>query len=59
MLSYTAPKATVRQLLLKHHSPPAASGNLQVQKVLHRLKIAAPLHWVIMCTGAVMSSADT
>ena len=39
MLSYTAPKATVQQLLLKHHSPPAASGNLQVQKVLHRLKI--------------------
>ena len=39
MLSYTAPKATVQQLLFKHYSPPEAVGNLHVQKVLHRLKI--------------------
>jgi hypothetical protein len=36
---YKAPKATVQQLLLKHHSLPDASANLHVQKVLHRLKI--------------------
>src|SRR5918994_487027 len=36
MLSYTVPKATVQQVLLKHHS---ASTNGHVQKVLNRLKI--------------------
>jgi len=39
MLSYTVPKATVQQLLLKYHSPPESVCNLHVQKVLHRLKI--------------------
>ena len=36
MLLYTAPKATLQQVLLKHHS---ASANVHVQKVLHRLKV--------------------
>ena len=39
MLSYTTPRATVQQILLKHHSPPASVANSHVQKVLHRLKI--------------------
>jgi hypothetical protein len=39
MLSYTAPKATVQQLLLKHHCLQQTCFNLHVQKVLHRLKI--------------------
>jgi len=39
MLSYTAPRATLQQVLLKHHLSPEAASNLQVQKVLHRLKI--------------------
>ena len=39
MLSYTTPRATVQQVLLKHHSPPASVANSHVQKVLHRLKI--------------------
>ena len=39
MLSYTAPKATVQQLLLKYHSLQGTISNLHVQKVLHRLKI--------------------
>ncbi len=39
MLSYTAPKATIQQVLLKHHLSPEAFSNLHVQKVLHRLKI--------------------
>ena len=39
MLSYTAPKATIQQVLLKHHLSPEAASNLHVQKVLHRLKI--------------------
>jgi hypothetical protein len=36
MLSYTAPRATVQQLLRQQHS---TSANLHVQKVLHRLKV--------------------
>lgn len=39
MLSYTAPKATVQQLLLKYHCLQETFSNLHVQKVLHRLKI--------------------
>lgn len=39
MLSYTAPKTTVQQVLLKHDTPSDASVNLHVQKVLHRLKV--------------------
>jgi hypothetical protein len=39
MLSYTAPTATVQQLLLRHHAAPDDSANLHVQKVLHRLKV--------------------
>jgi predicted nucleic acid-binding Zn ribbon protein len=39
MLSYTAPKATVQQVLLKYHCSQETSSNLHVQKVLHRLKI--------------------
>lgn len=39
MLSYTAPKATVQQVLLKHHCLQETFSNLHVQKVLHRLKI--------------------
>ncbi|MDQ3843743.1 MAG: IS91 family transposase [Bacteroidota bacterium] len=35
MLSHTTPKATVQQVLLKHHS---MSANVHVQKVLDRLK---------------------
>lgn len=37
MPSYTAPKATVQQVLLKYHSSDA-STNLHVQKVVQRLK---------------------
>lgn len=42
MLSYTAPRATVQQLLRQQHS---TSANLHVQKVLHCLKVCrtAPL----------------
>ena len=39
MLSYTTPRATVQQILLKHHSPPASVSNSHIQKVLNRLKI--------------------
>lgn len=39
MPAYAMPKATVQQLLLKHHTASDASTNLHVQKVLHRLKI--------------------
>lgn len=39
MLSYTAPKVTVQQVLLKHHIASDTPANLHVQKVLHRLKI--------------------
>lgn len=39
MFSYTSPKATVQQVLLKHHRSPQTSTNLHVQKVLNRLKI--------------------
>ena len=39
MLSYTAPKAMVQQVLLKDHSSSGASTNLHVQKVLQRLKL--------------------
>lgn len=39
MFSYTTPKATVQQVLLKHHRSTQTSTNLQVQKVLNRLKI--------------------
>ncbi len=36
MLSYTAPRATIQQLLQKH--PPPVNKNLHVQKVLQRIK---------------------
>ena len=36
MLSYTAPRATIQQLLQKHELP--VSKNLHVQKVLQRIK---------------------
>jgi hypothetical protein len=39
MLSYTAPKATLQQVLRRHHSSPQAPANLHVQKVLNHLKI--------------------
>jgi hypothetical protein len=39
MLSYTKPRATVQQLLLKHSTQYDASANVHVQKVLHRLSI--------------------
>ncbi|MER3465549.1 MAG: hypothetical protein C4329_15205 [Chitinophagaceae bacterium] len=39
MVSYTAPKATVQQMLQKYHSSQGTSANLHVQKVLNRLKI--------------------
>ena len=51
MLSYTAPKATVQQVLLNHHS---ASANLHVQKVLNRLKVcrtASLGYHVYRCTN--------
>ena len=54
MLSYTAPKATVQQLLLKHHNPADTSANLHVQRVLHRLKIcrtASLGYHVYRCTN--------
>jgi len=38
MLSYTAPRATLQQVL-KHYTPQDASVNTQVQKVLHRISI--------------------
>lgn len=39
MLSYTKPRATVQQLLLKQHVSLPVSPNLHVQNVLRRLKI--------------------
>jgi len=39
MLSYTKPRATVQQILLRQHVPVFAPANLHIQKVLHRLKI--------------------
>jgi hypothetical protein len=54
MLSYAMPKATVQQLLLKHHTASDASTNLHVQKVLHRLKIcrtAALGYHLYRCTN--------
>src|SRR5689334_22195081 len=39
MLSYTMPKATVQQVLLKFHTVPEAPTNLHVQKVLQRLRV--------------------
>ncbi|SRR6266536_933780 len=39
MLSYTKPRATVQQLLLKQHLPVSTSTNVHVQNVLHRIKI--------------------
>lgn len=53
MLSYTAPKATVQQVLLKYHSSSDASTNLHVQKVVQRLKLCrtAPLGYhVYQCS---------
>jgi hypothetical protein len=38
MLSYTIPKASVQQVLLKYHEGENPLSNLHVQKVLHRLK---------------------
>ncbi len=40
MFSYTTPRATMQQLLLKHHVPLSAPpANLHVQNILQRLKI--------------------
>lgn len=39
MLSHTAPRATVQQLLLKQHIPLGTSTNVHVQNVLQRLKM--------------------
>ena len=39
MLSYTVPRATVQQVLLKQHLPLSASTNVHVQNVLQRIKI--------------------
>ena len=39
MLSYTTPRATVQQLLLRHPVPLSTSANVHVQNVLQRLKI--------------------
>lgn len=39
MLSYTRPRATLQQLLLKQHGPLSTSSNPHVQNVLQRLKI--------------------
>ena len=39
MLSYTKPRATLQQLLLKQHLPSGTSTNVHVQNVLQRLKI--------------------
>lgn len=39
MLSYTTPRATVQQLLLKHYVPSASRANTHVQNVLHRISI--------------------
>jgi hypothetical protein len=39
MLSYTAPRATVQQLLLNQHVPSGTSTNVHVQNVLQRLKM--------------------
>lgn len=38
MLSYTTPRATVQQVLLRHDVPCAVDENLHVQKVLSRIK---------------------
>ncbi len=39
MSSYARPRATVQQLLLRHHGSTSAPANTHVQKVLHRIKI--------------------
>jgi len=39
MLSYTKPRATVQQVLLKQHIPSGTFTNVHVQNVLQRLKI--------------------
>lgn len=39
MLSYTKPRATVQQILLKQHLPLSTSTNVHVQNVLQRIKI--------------------
>lgn len=39
MLSYTRPRATLQQVLLKHHGPLSTSSNVHVQNVLQRLRI--------------------
>ena len=39
MLSYTKPRATVQQVLLKHPVPLSAFANVHVQNVLQRLKL--------------------
>ena len=54
MLSYEAPRATVQQLLLKHHQQYDAAVNVHVQNVLQRLKIcrtAALGYHVYRCTN--------
>ena len=53
MPAYTAPKATVQQVLLKYHLTSGASTNLHVQKVVQRLKAcrtAALGYHVYRCT---------
>ena len=39
MLSYTTPRATLQQVLLKYYVPPASGANTHVQRVLHRISI--------------------
>jgi hypothetical protein len=39
MLSYTKPRVTLQQILLKQHAPSGISTNVHVQNVLQRLKI--------------------
>ena len=52
MLSYTAPRATLQQLLQKH--PLSCNKNVHVQKVLQRIKVcrtAALGYHVYQCTN--------
>ena len=55
MLSYTTPRATVQQVLQKHHLPYNENTNVHVQNVLHRLKVcrtAALGYHVYRCSDA-------
>jgi predicted nucleic acid-binding Zn ribbon protein len=54
MPSYTKPRATVQQVLLKQHLPLSTPTNSHVQNVLHRLKIcrtASLGYHLYRCTG--------